>query len=141
MFFGRGERCQGCPVSLAMADGEPHSTEMSAGGMEILHRAYPVKDAQGRLLGTAAFILDITDRKREEEALRESEARRSKRGRRSHAREERSRGLTRTARSGCRARASPGPSHSLHPTDARPCGHRSTPDREARLSCYHSLHR
>jgi PAS domain S-box-containing protein len=75
-FNGRSEPCAGCPVELAMKTGEPQSAELSrSGGRTILLRAYPVKDEQGLLVGIVEFALDISDRKRTEEALRESEAR------------------------------------------------------------------
>ncbi len=75
-FHGRGEPCPACPVVLAMAAGEPRSAELARpeGRMSFL-RAYPIENDEGRLVGTAEFALDITERKRMEEALRESEAR------------------------------------------------------------------
>jgi PAS domain S-box-containing protein len=76
VFHGRSEPCPDCPVALAAATGEPQCAELPApGGKTVLHRAYPVNGDDGRLLGTAQFVLDITERKRTEEALRESEER------------------------------------------------------------------
>ncbi len=75
-FHGRSEPCPSCPVVLASATGEPQSAELSRpGGRTIFLRAYPIKNEDGCLLGTAEFVIDITERKRMEEALRESEAR------------------------------------------------------------------
>jgi PAS domain S-box-containing protein len=72
-FHGRSAPCPGCPVLLANATGEPQSAELSRpGGRTIFHRAYPAKDEQGRVLGVGAFVLDISARKRMEEALRET---------------------------------------------------------------------
>ncbi len=73
-FHGRSEPCPSCPVVLAMATGEPQRAELSRpGGRTIFLRAYPIKNDDECLLGTAEFAIDITERKRVEEALRESE--------------------------------------------------------------------
>jgi len=73
-FHGRSGPCPGCPLLLSVATGEPQSAELSRPqGRTIFHRAYPIKSDDGRLLGAAVFVLDITERKRAEEALRESQ--------------------------------------------------------------------
>jgi PAS domain S-box-containing protein len=75
-FHRQAEACPGCPVLLARETGEPQSAELSKpGGKTVFHRAYPIKNGDGRLIGTAEFVTDITDRKRMEEARRESEER------------------------------------------------------------------
>ncbi len=75
-FHGRKEACPGCPVLLARTTGEPQSAELPRPeGRTVFHRVYPVKDGDRRTIGTAEFVTDITDRKRMEEALRDSEER------------------------------------------------------------------
>lgn len=70
----RTKACTGCPVVLAMDSGEPQETEIgSPDGREWYIRGFPVKDDDGRIKGVVEFCLDITERKRAEKALRESE--------------------------------------------------------------------
>lgn len=70
----RSEPCCGCPVVLALDSGEPQESEIrSPDGREWYIRGFPVKDDDGRVKGVVEFCLDITERKRAEYALLESE--------------------------------------------------------------------
>ncbi|MBW1727269.1 MAG: cache domain-containing protein [Deltaproteobacteria bacterium] len=70
--------CPWCPSVNAIKTGEPQNEivpypteENPEGWVDV--SAYPMKDAQGRVLAVIEYVKDITDRKRVEEALRESE--------------------------------------------------------------------
>ena len=72
----RSEPCEGCPVVIARDTGQPQQAETtSSDGKKWFIRGYPVRDADGDLVGIVEVTLDITERKRAEEALRESEER------------------------------------------------------------------
>ncbi|RZB32554.1 MAG: hypothetical protein SRB2_04246 [Desulfobacteraceae bacterium Eth-SRB2] len=70
--------CPWCPSVRAIKTGKPQSkivpypTEENPEGWIDLS-AYPIKDAEGRVSAVIEHVKDITDRKRAEEALRESE--------------------------------------------------------------------
>jgi len=67
----RTEPCEGCPVGQSWETAQPQKAEILAfDGSVWFVRAYPIKDRSGNLLGVAEFCLDITDRRRLEEALR-----------------------------------------------------------------------
>jgi PAS domain S-box-containing protein len=55
--------------------GRPVELEDERAGIIFHHNFYPIKDADGRVTQIAAFSRDITERKRAEEALQQSEAR------------------------------------------------------------------
>jgi two-component system cell cycle sensor histidine kinase/response regulator CckA len=70
--------CPWCPSVKAIKTGEPQNEivpypteENPEGWIDV--SAYPMKDAQGRVSAVIEYVKDITDRKRAEEALRESE--------------------------------------------------------------------
>ena len=65
--------CVGCPVAKAREAGKPQEAEMTTpdGGVWFV-RGYPVRDADENLVGVVEVTLDITERKRAEQALRES---------------------------------------------------------------------
>jgi len=70
----RSEACPGCPVVLARDTGAPQEAEIrSPDGREWYIRGFPVKNDDGRVKGVVEFCLEITERKRAEYALLESE--------------------------------------------------------------------
>jgi len=70
----RTEACSGCPVIAAFDTGEPQEAEIrSSDGRQWHIRGFPVRDDEGKVMGVTEFCLDITERKRMEQALRESE--------------------------------------------------------------------
>jgi len=72
----RSEPCEGCPVTRARAAGKPCQAEMTTPDGRIWQiSAYPVRDQQEQVVGLLEVTLEITDRKRTEEALRRSERR------------------------------------------------------------------
>jgi PAS domain S-box-containing protein len=72
----RIEPCVGCPVSKAMETGRPEKAEISSTDGRIwLVKGYPVRGNGGRVLGAVEVTLEITKRKKAEQALRESEER------------------------------------------------------------------
>jgi len=68
--------CEGCPVVIALETGRAEESEMTTPDGRIWFiRGYPVKDEGGEVAGVVEVTLDITERKRAEYALRESEER------------------------------------------------------------------
>jgi PAS domain S-box-containing protein len=71
--------CPWCPTQMAFETGETQRTEVpypsaeNAGGWIDLS-AFPLRDEKGEVIGVIECVKDITERKRAEEALRESEA-------------------------------------------------------------------
>lgn len=66
-------------VDRALAQGEPYDLDLELVRPDGTHRGVtsrgqPVCDAGGRVIGLRGTLLDITERKREEEALKESQA-------------------------------------------------------------------
>jgi len=67
--------CEGCPVQAALQTGKPQRCEMTTPDGRIWDvRGYPVYEDDNTLAGAVEVTLDITERKRVEDALRESEA-------------------------------------------------------------------
>jgi PAS domain S-box-containing protein len=65
------EPCVGCPVVRARESGQTQEAEMTTpDGRMWLVRGYPIRDAEGRITNLVEVTLDITERKRAEEALR-----------------------------------------------------------------------
>jgi PAS domain S-box-containing protein len=70
----RAEPCIGCPVLLSRDTGQPQEAEIaSPDGRYWFIRGYPIKNTQGEIVALAEFCLDITERKRANEKLKESE--------------------------------------------------------------------
>ncbi len=72
VWAGRTEPCPDCPVLNAMKTGTPHCHEVydKRGNAWLIH-GYPVRDADGDIIGGMEIALDITDRKRAERRLKE----------------------------------------------------------------------
>jgi PAS domain S-box-containing protein len=74
MFHRRTKPCPGCPVLKARETGEPQAAEMtSPDGRTWFVRGYPVRHVTNVITGVVEVTLEITKRKRAEEALRRSE--------------------------------------------------------------------
>ena len=78
-YKARDTICEGCPVELSFRDGKIHRAERSSvaeGG--ILHvelTASPLRDSTGKITAGIKVIRNITERRRIEKALQESEER------------------------------------------------------------------
>jgi len=69
----RNSPCVNCPVVKSMRTGLPQSAEVvSPDGKVWLIRSYPTRNAEGEIEGSVELCLDITERKRTEEALEQS---------------------------------------------------------------------
>lgn len=72
----RSDPCDGCPVVKAIETGKPQELEVTTPDGRIWFvRGYPVRDENGGVKGAVEVTLEITERKRAEEALRVSEER------------------------------------------------------------------
>lgn len=70
----RSEPCPNCPIVEAVRTGGPHQAQMTtADGRSWFIRGHPVRDEKGNIRGAVEVTLEITERKRVEETLRESE--------------------------------------------------------------------
>ena len=66
--------CEDCPVKTAMTTGLPCEIEKgTSDGRFWFIRGYPVRDASGNIVAGIEITQEITERKRVEQALRESE--------------------------------------------------------------------
>jgi two-component system, cell cycle sensor histidine kinase and response regulator CckA len=75
----REQVCEGCPVELSFKDSMSHTSErrvlMPDGNTMIWENmSTPIRDADGNITACIEVTRDITERKRAEEALQESEA-------------------------------------------------------------------
>jgi PAS domain S-box-containing protein len=74
IWHGREKPCEACPVRNTLDTGEPQEREMkSTDGREWFIKGYPVRDSEGQITGAIEITMDITDRKRAELDLIESE--------------------------------------------------------------------
>jgi len=72
--YNRRDRvCDGCPVALAYQDGGIHTVERSTPPIHAEITASSVRDADNRIVAGIEMVRNITDRKRIEAALRDSE--------------------------------------------------------------------
>jgi two-component system cell cycle sensor histidine kinase/response regulator CckA len=70
----RQDVCPDCPVAKAMETGQTEEVEKwTPDGRAWYVRGHPMWDEKGNIIGTVEVTLDITKRKRAEEALKESE--------------------------------------------------------------------
>jgi len=77
-YKGRDKRCSDCPVERTFKDGQPHESEevgINKDGSTVhwLVKTSPVKDADGNIVAAFEVSLDITERKKLEERVRQSE--------------------------------------------------------------------
>jgi len=80
VYEGKEELCEGCPVEKAFRDGKSHTSErrviIPSGEVTFWENtANPIRDAGGRIISCLEITRNITERKRMEEALLESEER------------------------------------------------------------------
>ncbi len=72
----RSKPCAGCPVKRVLKSGQPQEAEMTTpDGRMWFIRGHPVRGPNGEMVGIVEVTLEITERKRAEEMLRESEER------------------------------------------------------------------
>jgi diguanylate cyclase (GGDEF)-like protein/PAS domain S-box-containing protein len=71
----RSEPCVGCPVVKAREVGQPQEGEMTTpDGRVWLIRGYPVRNAKGDVVGVVEVTMNITERQRAEEEIRQRTA-------------------------------------------------------------------
>ncbi|MBA7680353.1 hypothetical protein ES703_88668 [subsurface metagenome] len=71
----RSEPCVGCPITKAIETDQPQQGEMTTpDGRVWFVGGYPVRDANGDIMGIVESVLDITERKRAKEELETSRA-------------------------------------------------------------------
>jgi len=81
VYEGRDKLCEGCPVEKAFKDGKPHISErqrvLPSGELSFWENtANPIRDAAGRFVSCLEIGRDITERKRQEQALADELTRR-----------------------------------------------------------------
>jgi PAS domain S-box-containing protein len=71
---GRSKACSICPAEKTLKTGEPHDVvDISSYKKNWVLRSYPVRDERGSLSGVVEIVTDITERRKAEEAMRQSE--------------------------------------------------------------------
>ncbi len=72
----RSSACRVCPAERSLKTGEPQEVvDLSSYEKNWVLRSYPVRDGKGILTGIVEIVTDITERRRAEEAMRQSEQR------------------------------------------------------------------
>jgi len=70
----RSRACSICPAEKTLKTGEPHDVvDISSYKKNWVLRSYPVRDEKGALSGVVEIVTDITERRKAEEAMRQSE--------------------------------------------------------------------
>ncbi len=70
----RSKACGICPAKRTLETGKPHDVvDISSYKKNWVLRSYPVRDEKGSLSGVVEIVTDITERRKAEEALRQSE--------------------------------------------------------------------
>lgn len=70
----RNRACSICPAEKTLETGQPHEVEDFSSYEKIwVLRSYPVRNEKGILTGIVEIVTDVTERRRAEEALRQSE--------------------------------------------------------------------
>ncbi len=70
----RSRACRICPAVKTLKTGEPQEVvDFSSYRKNWVLRSYPVRDERGSLIGIVEIVTDITERRRAQEALRQSE--------------------------------------------------------------------
>ncbi len=70
----RSTACSICPAEKTLKTGEPHDVvDFSSYKKNWVLRSYPVRDENGSLSGVVEIVTDITERRKAEEAMRQSE--------------------------------------------------------------------
>lgn len=70
----RNKACRVCPAQKTLETGKPHEVvDFLSYKRNWVLRSYPVRDEKGSLTGIVEIVTDITERRRAEEALRQSE--------------------------------------------------------------------
>ncbi len=80
VYEGKDSVCDGCPLEMAFKDGKSHTSErkveMPSGETAFWENtASPIRDADGTIVACLEIARNITQRKRSEEVLKESEKR------------------------------------------------------------------
>lgn len=74
IWHNNNKPCKDCAVAKAVRSGQSHESEVtSPDGRIWLIKGYPVKDGDGNVKGAVEVTTDITERRKAEETIRESE--------------------------------------------------------------------
>jgi PAS domain S-box-containing protein len=71
---GRTKPCRVCPARKTLENGEPNEVvDISSYGKDWVLRSYPVRDEHDTIIGIVVIVTDITERRKAEKALYQSE--------------------------------------------------------------------